>query len=69
MWANELRLTDFDRTSGWAVNAVASAKLADLGTVNGSFKHISFGYGGVQSKIYERTRAKPMRSTFRWTWT
>ena len=58
MWANELRLTDFDRTPGWAVNAVASAKLADLGNVNGSFKHISFGYGGVQSKIYERTRGE-----------
>lgn len=58
LWANELRLTDFDRTAGWAVNAVASAKLADLGTVNGSYKHISFGYGGVQSKIYERARGE-----------
>jgi cell surface protein SprA len=58
MWANELRLTDFDRTAGWALNAVASAKLADLGTVNGSYKHISFGYGGVQSKIYERARGE-----------
>jgi len=56
VWANELRLTDFDRTPGWALNAVASTKLADLGTINGSYKHISFGYGGVQSKIYERTR-------------
>jgi cell surface protein SprA len=58
LWANELRLTDFDRTAGWAVNAVASAKLADLGTVSGSYKHISFGYGGVQSKIYERARGE-----------
>lgn len=58
MWANELRLTDFDRTAGWALNTVASAKLADLGTINGSYKHISFGYGGVQSKIYERTRGE-----------
>ena len=58
MWANELRLTDFDRTPGWALNTVASAQLADLGTVNGSYKHISFGYGGVQSKIYERTRGE-----------
>ncbi|MBK7650184.1 MAG: hypothetical protein IPJ20_04720 [Flammeovirgaceae bacterium] len=31
MWANELRLTDFDRTAGWAGNAVLSTKLADLG--------------------------------------
>jgi len=58
IWANELRLTDFDRTAGWAANAVLSAKLADLGTVTGSVRHIGFGYGGVQSKISERARSE-----------
>ncbi len=58
LWANELRLTEFDRTAGWAVNAVLNAKLADFGTVTGSFKHITFGYGGVQSKISERARGE-----------
>jgi cell surface protein SprA len=58
IWADELRLTDFDRTAGWAANAVLSAKLADLGTVTGSIKHIGFGYGGVQSKISERARGE-----------
>ena len=58
IWADELRLTDFDRTAGWAANAVVSAKLADLGTVTGSFRHIGFGYGGVQSKIAERARGE-----------
>lgn len=57
IWANELRLTDFDRTAGWASNMVLSAKLADLGTVTGSLRHTTYGYGGVQSKIYERSRA------------
>lgn len=57
IWANELRLTDFDRTAGWASNMVLSAKLADLGTVTGSVRHTTYGYGGVQSKIYERSRA------------
>ncbi|HZY82553.1 MAG TPA: cell surface protein SprA [Cyclobacteriaceae bacterium] len=56
LWANELRLTDFDRTAGWASNVVLSTKLADLGTVTGSLRHITYGYGGVQSKIYERAR-------------
>jgi cell surface protein SprA len=56
IWANELRLTDFDRTPGWAGNVVLSTKLADLGTVTGSIRHITYGYGGVQSKIYERAR-------------
>ena len=58
LWANELRLTDFDRTAGWAMNAVLNTKLADLGNITGSFKHISFGYGGVQSKISERARGE-----------
>jgi cell surface protein SprA len=58
LWANELRLTDFDRTAGWATNVVLNTKLADLGTVTGSVRHISFGYGGVQSKISERARGE-----------
>ncbi len=58
LWANELRLTDFDRTAGWAANMVLSTKLADLGTITGSVRHISFGYGGVQSKISERARGE-----------
>ncbi|MEQ8301924.1 MAG: cell surface protein SprA [Cyclobacteriaceae bacterium] len=58
LWANELRLTDFDRTAGWAGNVVVSTKLADLGTITGAVKHIGFGYGGVQSKISERARGE-----------
>jgi len=61
LWANELRLTDFDRTAGWAGNAVLSTKLADLGTITGSVRHIAFGYGGVQSKISERARGETTR--------
>ncbi len=33
LWADEMRLTDFDRTAGWAANAVLNAKLADLGNL------------------------------------
>lgn len=57
IWADELRLTDFDRTAGWAVNAVMNAKLADLGNITASVRHSTPGYGNVQSKISERTRA------------
>ncbi len=58
IWADEMRLTDFDRTAGWAANAVVNAKLADLGTVTGAFKRITYGYGNVQSKISERARGE-----------
>lgn len=57
LWADELRLTDFDQTAGWAGNLVVNAKLADLGTVMGSYRHIGFGYGDVQSKISARARS------------
>jgi cell surface protein SprA len=58
LWADELRLTEFDRTAGWAGNLVVNAKLADLGNITGSFRHIGFGFGGVQSKIAERARGE-----------
>lgn len=56
VWANELRLTDFDRTAGWAVNTTLNAKLADFATVSGSLRYMTFGFGGVSSKISERSR-------------
>lgn len=58
LWADELRLTEFDRTAGIAANLVVNAKLADLGNITGSFRHIGFGFGGVQSKIAERARGE-----------
>jgi cell surface protein SprA len=56
IWANELRLTDFDRTAGWAANTVLNLKLADFATVTGSLRYSTFGFGSVSSKISERTR-------------
>jgi cell surface protein SprA len=56
LWANELRVTDFNRTPGWAVNGTMSAKLADFATLTGAVRHTSFGFGSVSSKIGERTR-------------
>lgn len=56
VWANELRVTDFNRTPGWAVNSTLSLKLADFATINGAIRHTTFGFGSVSSKIGERTR-------------
>lgn len=56
LWANELRMTDFDRTAGWAMNTVLNAKLADFAVVSGSFRYTGFGFGSVNSKISERSR-------------
>ncbi len=58
LWANELRVTEFDKTKGWAANANLSAKLADLGTVNASTRYTSIGFGGIQENIQQRDRAE-----------
>lgn len=56
LWANELRMTDFDRTAGWAINTVVNTKLADFAVISGSLRYTTFGFGGVNSKISERSR-------------
>lgn len=56
IWANELRVTDFNSEAGWAGRANVNLKLADFATISASTKYTSFGFGGVQSKIGERTQ-------------
>ncbi|MDH5365854.1 MAG: cell surface protein SprA [Cyclobacteriaceae bacterium] len=60
IWVNELRVTDFDKTSGWAANASLNTKLADIGNLTASTRYTSFGFGNVQSKIGERTREETL---------
>ncbi len=56
IWANELRVGDFDRTSGWAVNARVNTKLADVANITAAARHMTYGFGGIQSRISERSR-------------
>ena len=56
IWANELRVTDFNTVAGYAGNARLNAKLADFANVSASTRFTSFGFGNVQSKIAERTQ-------------
>jgi cell surface protein SprA len=58
VWFNELRLTDFDENGGWAATARATAKLADLGTVNVSGNMATPGFGSIEKKVSERLREK-----------
>lgn len=56
LWANELRVTDFDNTKGWAGRARLNAKLADFATVSASTSYQGIGFGGIQDNIIQRTR-------------
>ena len=56
IWANELRVSDFDQTAGWAANANLNLQLADLANVNASVRHSTFGFGSIQDRIAQRSR-------------
>ncbi len=56
IWANELRVTDFDRTKGWAAKASLNTNLADFANISASTSYESIGFGGLQQNIIERSR-------------
>ncbi len=61
LWANELRVTDFDKTQGWAGNARISTKLADVAIINASTRYTSIGFGTIQQTVQQRTRAETLQ--------
>lgn len=54
IWVDELRLSDFDKTGGWAANARIAAELADLGRVQFTGSYTSSGFGSLEQKQTER---------------
>ncbi|MDR2119481.1 MAG: cell surface protein SprA [Tannerella sp.] len=55
IWVNELRLTDFDESGGWAANGNLHVALSDLGTVNASGRIETAGFGGLDQSIGQRS--------------
>lgn len=51
VWFDELRLTDFDKSKGWAIKGAMRTNLADLGdlALSGSYK--SAGFGTIEQTI------------------
>lgn len=56
VWVNELRMVDFDETSGWAANARATIKLADFANISVSGSIRTPGFGALEQKINNRSR-------------
>lgn len=56
IWVNELRLTDFKENGGWAANARATTKLADLGTVTLSGLISQPGFGSIDQNESSRSQ-------------
>ena len=57
LWFNELRLTDFDERGGWAATARMNAKLADFGDVTISANKSTIGFGSLDKRVSELSRA------------
>src|SRR5690606_16832673 len=54
IWANELRVTEFNKSSGWAANARINAQIADVAVISSSIRHNTFGFGGLETRLSER---------------
>ena len=54
VWVDELRMSQFDESGGWAAMANLAVGLSDLGTVNFSGRIETAGYGGLESTIMNR---------------
>jgi len=56
LWANELRVSDFNRRAGYAANGRLNIQLADFANITTSARYVSNDFGGIQQRIAERTR-------------
>lgn len=54
IWVNELRMSEFDESGGWAAMANVAVGLSDLGSVNFSGRTESAGYGSLESNVTNR---------------
>ncbi len=54
VWVNELRLSEFDNTSGWAAIGRLTAQVADIATVNLAGNISTPGWGSVEQKVQQR---------------
>lgn len=56
IWVNELRVSDFDESGGWAAVGKITTKLADFGKVNLSGNVTTVGFGGLEQKLQDRSK-------------
>ncbi|MDA3880164.1 MAG: cell surface protein SprA [Prolixibacteraceae bacterium] len=55
VWVNELRVSDYDESGGWASSGRMSVRLADLGSVSLTGQTQSVGWGSVSQSASQRS--------------
>lgn len=54
VWADELRVTDFNNDGGYAAKANMTLNMSDIATVNVGFHRETYGFGGVSESLTQR---------------
>ncbi|MDE6682787.1 MAG: cell surface protein SprA, partial [Muribaculaceae bacterium] len=54
VWVNELKVTDFNESGGWAANVNANLAMSDLAMVNFSAHKETAGFGSVDQGLSQR---------------
>ena len=54
VWVNELKVTDFESSGGWAADGSAQLAVSDIATLNFTYHHESAGFGGVDQGLNDR---------------
>jgi cell surface protein SprA len=54
IWADELRMSQYDESGGWAAMGNLAVGLSDIGSVNLSGQIQTAGYGGIESDVMTR---------------
>ena len=55
LWADELRVFDFEQQAGYAATARLNVKMADLANLTATGSYTSVGFGGLQDKVQQRS--------------
>lgn len=54
VWVNELRLSEFDESGGWAAQANVNLTLSDIGSINFSGRKETAGFGAIDDGLQQR---------------
>lgn len=54
IWVNELRMSEFDESGGWAAMGNLAIGLSDLGAINFSGRTETSGFGSIESNVLDR---------------
>ena len=55
IWINELRMTDFDESGGWAANTKVNLAISDFATIDALGSVETAGFGGLDQSISQRS--------------